>query len=251
MIKGHIHSIESLGTVDGPGLRYILFTQGCLLRCQFCHNPDTWEIGTPSREVTAEEMVEEIVPYIPYFNASGGGVTISGGEPLLQLPFIEQLFRRLKEEGIHTCIDTSAGCFNETPAFMKHFNPVQENTDLFLLDIKHIDNEKHLSLTGKPNTHILKFARMLSDRKQPVWIRHVLVPGITDDKEDLIKLGQFINSLENVEKFEILPYHQLGVHKWEALGIKYPLEGVEAPSDATVKQAYDYVDFKGKTPLNA
>ncbi|MEA7097516.1 pyruvate formate lyase-activating protein, partial [Salmonella enterica subsp. enterica serovar Montevideo] len=123
--------------------------------------------------------------------------------------------------------------------------------DLFLLDIKHIDNEKHLSLTGKPNTHILKFARMLSDRKQPVWIRHVLVPGITDDKEDLIKLGQFINSLENVEKFEILPYHQLGVHKWEALGIKYPLEGVEAPSDETVKQAYDYVDFKGKTPLNA
>lgn len=250
MIKGHIHSVESLGTVDGPGLRYILFTQGCLLRCQFCHNPDTWEIGAPSREVTADEIVEEVVPYIPYFNASGGGVTVSGGEPLLQLPFLEELFAKLKQHGISTCVDTSAGCFNDTPAFMHHFDEMQKNTDLFLLDIKHIDNEKHLKLTGKPNIHILRFAQMLSERKQPVWIRHVLVPSITDDKEDLIKLGEFINRLENVEKFEILPYHQLGVHKWEALGIQYPLSDVEPPSDEDVKLAYDLVNFKGKTPLN-
>lgn len=250
MIKGHIHSVESLGTVDGPGLRYILFTQGCLLRCQFCHNPDTWEIGTPSREVTADEILEEILPYIPYFNASGGGVTVSGGEPLLQLPFLEDLFAKLKANDISTCIDTSAGCYNDTPAFMHHFDALQENTDLFLLDLKHIDNEKHIKLTGKPNTHILKFARMLSDRKQPVWIRHVLVPGITDDEDDLRNLGKFINSLENVEKFEILPYHQLGVHKWEAMNLQYPLADVEPPSDEDVKTAYDLVNFKGLTPLS-
>ena len=251
MIKGHIHSVESLGTVDGPGLRYILFTQGCLLRCLFCHNPDTWQIGEPSREVTAEEMVQEILPYKPYFDASGGGVTVSGGEPLLQLPFLEELFKQLKAEGISTCIDTSAGCFNETPAFMNHFNELQKYTDLFLLDIKHIDNDKHLKLTGKPNTHILKFARLLSDRKQPVWIRHVLVPGLTDSREDLIKLGEFVNSLDNVVKFEILPYHQLGVHKWEALGIPYELTDVEPLSDEAVKTAYDLVGFKGLTPLNS
>ena len=251
MIKGHIHSVESLGTVDGPGLRYILFTQGCLLRCLFCHNPDTWQIGEPSRDVTAEEMVQEILPYKPYFDASGGGVTVSGGEPLLQLPFLAELFKQLKAEGISTCIDTSAGCFNETPAFMTHFNELQKYTDLFLLDIKHIDNDKHLKLTSKPNTHILKFARLLSDRKQPVWIRHVLVPGLTDSREDLIKLGEFVNSLDNVVKFEILPYHQLGVHKWEALGIPYELDDVEPPSDEEVKMAYDLVGFKGLTPLNS
>lgn len=251
MIKGHIHSVESLGTVDGPGLRYILFTQGCLLRCLFCHNPDTWKIGEPSRSVTPEEMTAEVLPYKPYFTASGGGVTVSGGEPLLQLPFLEAFFKLLKAEGIHTCIDTSAGCFNDTPAFMHHFDEVQKHTDLFLLDIKHINNEKHLKLTGKPNHHILQFARLLSERRQPVWIRHVLVPGLTDEKEDLVKLGEFINSLDNVEKFEILPYHQLGVHKWQALGIPYELSSVEPPDEDAVKEAYQLIDFKGKTPLNS
>lgn len=250
MIKGHIHSVESLGTVDGPGLRFIIFTQGCLLRCLYCHNPDTWEIGEPSREATAQEMLEEILPFKPYFASSGGGVTVSGGEPLLQLPFLEELFKLLKENDIHTCIDTSAGCVNDTHAFMHHFDELQKHTDLFLLDIKHIDNDKHLKLTGKPNTHILKFAKMLSERKQPVWIRHVLVPGLTDDKESLEKLGEFINSLDNVEKFELLPYHQLGVHKWQALGVPYQLTDVEPPTDEEVEQAYRYVNFKGKTPLS-
>ena len=229
MLKGHLHSVESMGTVDGPGLRYILFTQGCLLRCLYCHNPDTWKINEPSREVTVDEMVNEILPYQPYFEASGGGVTVSGGEPLLQMP--------------------SAGCVNDTPAFNRHFDELQKHTDLILLDIKHIDNDKHIKLTGKPNTHILKFARKLSDMKQPVWIRHVLVPGISDDKEDLIKLGEFINSLDNVEKFEILPYHQLGVHKWKNLGIPYQLENVEPPDDEAVKEAYRYVNFNGKIPV--
>lgn len=249
MLKGHIHSVESMGTVDGPGLRYILFTQGCLLRCLYCHNPDTWKINEPSREVTVDEMVNEILPYKPYFEASGGGVTVSGGEPLLQMPFLEQLFKELKANGVHTCIDTSAGCVNDTPAFNRHFDELQKHTDLILLDIKHIDNDKHIKLTGKPNTHILKFARKLSDMKQPVWIRHVLVPGISDDKEDLIKLGEFINSLDNVEKFEILPYHQLGVHKWKNLGIPYQLENVEPPDDEAVKEAYRYVNFNGKIPV--
>ncbi|HDB5785544.1 TPA: pyruvate formate lyase-activating protein [Staphylococcus aureus] len=249
MLKGHLHSVESLGTVDGPGLRYILFTQGCLLRYLYCHNPDTWKISEPSREVTVDEMVNEILPYKPYFDASGGGVTVSGGEPLLQMPFLEKLFAELKENGVHTCLDTSAGCANDTKAFQRHFEELQKHTDLILLDIKHIDNDKHIRLTGKPNTHILNFARKLSDMKQPVWIRHVLVPGYSDDKDDLIKLGEFINSLDNVEKFEILPYHQLGVHKWKTLGIAYELEDVEAPDDEAVKAAYRYVNFKGKIPV--
>ena len=216
MIKGHIHSVESMGTVDGPGLRYILFTQGCLLRCLYCHNPDTWKINEPSREVTVDEMVNEILPYQPYFDASGGGVTVSGGEPLLQMPFLEALFKSLKAYGIHTCIDTSAGCANDTIAFNRHFDTLQQYTDLILLDIKHIDNDKHMALTGRPNTHILKFAQKLSD---------------------------------NVEKFEILPYHQLGVHKWKTLGVHYQLEDVDPPDEEAVMAAYRYVNFKGKIPV--
>ncbi|SCS35108.1 pyruvate formate-lyase-activating protein [Staphylococcus caeli] len=250
MLKGHLHSIESMGTVDGPGLRYILFTQGCLLRCLYCHNPDTWQINTPSREVTVDEMVEEILSYKPYFEASGGGVTVSGGEPLLQMPFLTALFKSLKAHGIHTCIDTSAGCANDTVAFNRHFTELLKYTDLLLLDIKHINNEQHISLTGKPNTHILNVAQKLSELKQPVWIRHVLVPGYTDNSSDLIELGKFINTLDNVERFEILPYHQLGVHKWEAMNITYQLTDVEPPTDKDVKIAYQTVNFKGKTPMN-
>ncbi|EGQ2751754.1 pyruvate formate lyase-activating protein [Staphylococcus pseudintermedius] len=249
MIKGHIHSIESLGTVDGPGLRYIIFKQGCLLRCLYCHNPDTWKVNEPSRTATADELVNEIVPYLPYFQASGGGVTISGGEPLLQMPFIEELFEKLHAQGIHTCIDTSLGCANDTEAFKKHFDQVLTHTDLLMVDIKHIDNEKHQQLTGKPNTHILNYIQYLADKGQPIWIRHVLVPGLTDAPEDLKALGTFINQLGNVEKFEILPYHQLGVHKWEALGVPYALNDVEPPTDEDVERAYGYVNFTGVTPL--
>ncbi|WP_342388204.1 pyruvate formate-lyase-activating protein [Salinicoccus bachuensis] len=251
MIKGNLHSVESLGTLDGPGLRYVLFTQGCVLRCLFCHNPDTWKMRGAARVVTAEEMVEEIRPYIPYFKASGGGVTVSGGEPLLQMPFLTELFKALKAEGIHTCIDTSAGCANDSETFTNGMEELLKYTDLVLLDLKHIDNEKHIHLTKRPNTHILKFAEMLSERHQPIWVRHVLVPGLTDDAEDLIKLGRFINSLNNVEKFEILPYNQLGVHKWEALGVPYELNDVEPPSDTDVEAAYQLVDFRGMAPVTA
>lgn len=249
MLKGHLHSVESMGTVDGPGIRYILFMQGCLLRCLYCHNPDTWKVNSFSREVTVDEMIDEIISFKPYFEASGGGVTISGGEPLLQMPFITALFKALKENGIHTCLDTSAGCANDTLAFQRHFDELLKYTDLILLDIKHIDNERHIALTEKSNTHILKIAKKLSELKQPVWIRHVLVPGYTDAKEDLIQLGAFINTLDNVERFEILPYHQLGVHKWEAMNFSYPLKDVQPPTDNDVKLAYQFVNFKGNIPL--
>ncbi|MGV3275323.1 pyruvate formate-lyase-activating protein [Staphylococcus sp. 11261D007BR] len=250
MMKGYIHSVESLGTVDGPGLRYIIFTQGCLLRCLYCHNPDTWNIKNASREATVEELTTEILPYQPYFSASGGGVTLSGGEPLLQMPFIKELFKSLKQHGIHTCIDTSLGCANDTEAFRRHFDQLLPYTDLMMVDIKHIQNEKHKALTGRSNTHILNYIRYLSERKQPIWIRHVLVPGLTDAPEDLRALGEFINELDNVEKFELLPYHQLGVHKWESLGIPYQLNNVCPPSDSDVEKAYAYVNFKGKTPIS-
>ncbi len=190
-------------------------------------------------------MVDEITSFKPYFEASGGGVTISGGEPLLQMPIVTALFKALKANGIHTCIDTSAGCANDTLAFQRHFDKLLKYTDLILLDIKHIDNEKHIALTEKPNTQILKIAKKLSDIKQPVWIRHVLVPGYTDAKEDLIQLGAFINTLDNVERFELLPYHQLGVHKWEAMNLSYPLNKVQPPTDNDVKLAYQLVNFKG------
>ncbi|PHK50825.1 pyruvate formate-lyase-activating protein [Staphylococcus edaphicus] len=250
MLKGHLHSIESMGTVDGPGIRYILFTQGCLLRCLYCHNPDTWQINSPYREVTVDEMVNEIITYKPYFDASQGGVTVSGGEPLLQMPFLTALFKELQSQGIHTCIDTSAGCANDSIAFNRHFEELLQYTDLLLLDIKHMDDEQHVSLTGKSNKHILKVARKLSDMQQPVWIRHVLVPGYTDSEKALVQLGEFINSLKNVERFEILPYHQLGVHKWKALNIPYRLNEVAPPSDSKVRAAYRAVNFKGKIPID-
>lgn len=235
-MNGYIHSIESCGTVDGPGLRYIIFTQGCLLRCQFCHNPDTWEIGK-GREVTVSEIIKDLKTYLPFIKASKGGITVSGGEPLLQLDFLLALFKECKKLGIHTTIDTSGGCYSNDPLFQEKLAKVLQYTDLLLLDIKQINSKKHIKLTGKPNEHILEFAKYLSDRKIPVWIRHVLVPGITDNKEDLQNLRAFIDTLENVDKVEILPYHKLGVYKWQTLGLKYPLEHVEPPTEDVVQMA--------------
>jgi pyruvate formate lyase activating enzyme len=235
-MNGYIHSIESCGTVDGPGLRYIIFTQGCLLRCQFCHNPDTWEIGT-GREITVKEIIKDLQTYLPFIKASNGGITVSGGEPLLQLDFLLELFKECKKIGIHTTIDTSGGCYSHEQSFQEKLAQVLEYTDLLLLDLKQIDSKKHRKLTGRPNEHILEFATYLSERKIPVWIRHVLVPGITDEKEDLEKLRAFIDTLENVEKVEVLPYHKLGVYKWHTLGLKYPLEHVEPPTEEVVKMA--------------
>lgn len=247
MIYGNIHSTESFGTVDGPGIRYIVFTQGCLLRCQYCHNADTWNIGT-GRKMSVSEIINDLKSYLPFIEASGGGITVSGGEPLLQIPFLIELFKECKKLGIHTTIDSSGGCYSQAKYFQDNLKELMKYTDLILLDLKHIDREKHLKLTGKTNEHILEFARFLSDINKPVWIRHVLVPTVTDDEEDLIKLGEFISTLKNVEKVEILPYHKLGIYKWETLGLQYPLNDIEPPTDESVKHAYELLTNK-LTPL--
>ncbi|GER65873.1 pyruvate formate-lyase-activating enzyme [Weizmannia acidilactici] len=234
-ISTSIHSTESFGTVDGPGIRYVVFTQGCPLRCKFCHNPDTWKINE-GKEMTVDEIMKDVQDYLPFIEASGGGITVSGGEPLLHIDFLIELFKACKEIGVHTCIDTAGGNFSHSTRFMKGLDELMKYTDLVLLDIKHIDPEKHKWLTGMSNEHILDFAHYLSDKHIPVWIRHVLVPGVDTDK-DLYKTSDFIHSLPNVEKIEILPYHKLGVYKYEALGIDYPLKGIEPPTKKEVAHA--------------
>ena len=221
---GNIHSIETFGTVDGPGIRYIVFTQGCLLRCQYCHNADTWEIGQ-GKQMSVDEIIQDLTSYLPFFKSSGGGITVSGGEPLLQLPFLIELFKECKKMGIHTTIDSSGGCYSTAPLFQEQLNELLSYTDFILLDLKHINRKKHIQLTGMANDHIIEFARFLSEREIPVWIRHVLVPGITDDEQDLNDLGDFIGTLKNVKKLEILPYHKFGVYKWETLGLRLSFKG--------------------------
>lgn len=226
-----IHSIESFGTVDGPGIRYVVFFQGCMLRCKYCHNRDTWETNTGTiREV--EDLIAEVKKYKNYIVPSKGGVTASGGEPLLQAKFVAHFFKRLHDNDFHTALDTS-GNFPITEDIKK----VLKYTDLVLLDIKHIDNDKCKELTGIPNYHTLDFARYLSDHEIPMWIRQVIVPGITDQKEDLLKLKDFISTLKNVEKIELLPYHSMGKFKWENLGLRYPLEGVRDANQEDIKKA--------------
>lgn len=236
-MKGRIHSIETFGTVDGPGIRYVVFTQGCLLRCQFCHNADTWGLHG-GKEMEVQEIIEDLTAYLPFINASGGGITVSGGEPLLQLPFLSELFKACKQIGIHTTIDTSGGCYSTASHFQEQLLELLSYTDLILLDLKHINRKKHINLTGMGNDHILAFATFLSEKQVPVWIRHVLVPTINDNVDDLRNLGEFISTLSNVEKVEILPYHKLGVYKWEALGLDYPLVGIDPPSEESVNYAY-------------
>lgn len=236
MVTGRIHSVESFGAVDGPGLRYVVFTQGCLLRCQFCHNADTWKIGN-GKEMTLQEIMDDVLSYLPFFEASGGGITVSGGEPLLQMDFLIELFKECKKHGIHTTIDSSGGPFNRRPNFMEKLDELLQYTDLILLDLKHIDSEKHKFITGMTNEHILDFAQYLSEKNIPVWIRHVLVPTLSDFDEDLLRLANFIKTLNNVEKIEVLPYHKLGVYKWESLGLEYKLKDVEPPSQERVENA--------------
>jgi len=236
MVTGRIHSVESFGAVDGPGLRYVVFTQGCLLRCQFCHNADTWKIGN-GKEMTVQEIMDDVLAYLPFFEASGGGITVSGGEPLLQMDFLIELFKECKKHGIHTTIDSSGGPFNRRPTFMVKLDELLQYTDLILLDLKHIDSKKHKFITGMTNEHILDFAQYLSEKNIPVWIRHVLVPTLSDFDEDLYRLADFIKTLNNVEKIEVLPYHKLGVYKWENLGLEYKLKDVEPPSQERVENA--------------
>lgn len=229
-MKARIHSFESLGAVDGPGVRFVIFMQGCSLKCKYCQNRDTWDLHG-GQEYSVDEILEKILRYKNYIMPNGG-VTISGGEPLIQANFLIELFTKLKEYNIHTCIDTS-GSFDLSYDIKKLINL----TDLFLLDIKCINDKKCLELTGISNKKELSFAKYLSDSNKPLWIRQVLVPGITDDEQDLLKLKEFISSLKTVEKVEILPYHDLGKFKWEKLDLKYPLEGCRTASIEDVKKA--------------
>ncbi|ERJ12568.1 pyruvate formate-lyase-activating protein [Haloplasma contractile] len=222
-----IHSIESFGTVDGPGVRYVIFLKGCPLRCQYCHNPDTW-IMTDENVKTVDELIQDIKKYSVFIKPKGG-VTVSGGEPFLQIDFLIELFKELKKQDIHTAVDTSGITFKENESNEK-IDELMKYTDLVLLDIKQINDLKHQTLTGHTNKNILAFARYLSNKNIPVWIRHVLVPGITTDKEDLQELRTFLDTLNNIHKIEVIPYHTLGTYKWENIGLKYPLEQTNPPS---------------------
>lgn len=235
-MTGRIHSLESFGTVDGPGIRYVVFTQGCPMRCMYCHNPDTWDING-GREVTVEEILSEFNANRDFY--AKGGITVTGGEPLLQMDFLTELFKQAKSQGIHTCIDTSGITFN--PQNTEKMDTLMSYTDLIMLDIKHIDNEEHIKLTGKSNTNILQFAKYLEERKKPLWVRHIIVEGITDKPEYLTRLGRFIGSLKNLSALDVLPYHTMGVNKYKELGIPYKLEGVPALPLSEAVKAKQYI----------
>ncbi len=237
MTKGFVHSVESFGSVDGPGIRFLIFLQGCPMRCQFCHNPDSWKTGI-GEERTADELLDQAERFRAYWG-DNGGITVSGGEALLQIDFLLELFEKAKQRGIGTCLDTSAQLFTRKSPFFEKFERLMELTDTVLLDIKHIDDEEHRKLTRHSNANILDCARYLSEIDKPVWIRHVLIPGITDKDEYLVKLRDFLSTLHNIERIEVLPYHTLGVYKYEKLGIGYPLKDVQPPAAERVANAND------------
>ncbi|MFI3207902.1 MAG: pyruvate formate-lyase-activating protein [Eubacteriales bacterium] len=232
MKEGYIHSIESCGTVDGPGIRYVIFTQGCPLRCQYCHNPDTWKVGV-GKTKTVDEVLEGFYSNQAFYRT--GGVTVTGGEPMLQMEFLIDLFRNLKEHGVHTCLDTSGIVYQDrNRKFMDQLEELLPLTDLVMLDIKHIRPDRHIALTGHSNEGILAFAQYLDRKHIPMWIRHVMVPGITFFREYLEELGTFMGSLHNIQALDVLPYHSMGVSKYEELNIEYPLRGVP---DGTKEEA--------------
>ena len=233
--KVRVHSIESFGAADGPGVRFIVFLQGCNMRCKYCHNPDTWNMND-GEEMTSDELLKRALRYKSYWKDSGG-ITVSGGEPLLHIDFLIDFFRRAKEYGVHTVIDTAGNPFTRDEPFFSKFNELMNYTDLFLLDIKEMDNERHSYITGFSNDNILDMAKYLSEIKKPVWIRHVLVPDGSDKDEYLHRLADFIHTLSNVERVEVLPYHTLGKFKWENLGLPYPLEGVNPPTQERIDNA--------------
>ncbi len=226
-MQGRIHSLESFGTVDGPGTRFVVFTQGCPMRCAYCHNPDTWDTKGGTLMEPAE-IIEQYLKNSPFY-ANGGGLTVTGGEPLMQVDFLIDLFTLAKENNIHTCIDSSGIMFNPDNAFfMEKLDKLMTLTDLVMLDIKHIDPDKHRELTLQPNHNILKFAAYLNEKKVDMWIRHVVVPGFTDDEKYLYDLGYFIGAFTNLKALDVLPYHTMGEKKYEAIGVEYRLKGVPA-----------------------
>lgn len=225
-MQGRIHSLESFGTVDGPGVRFVVFVQGCPMRCAYCHNPDTWEMNGGTL-MEPEYIIEQYERNIGFYK--GGGITVTGGEPLMQVDFLIDLFTLAKKKNIHTCIDTSGIAFNpENTAWVEKLDKLMALTDLVMLDIKHIDPEKHKELTAQSNHNILAFVSYLNDHNIDMWIRHVVVPGITDDDKYLFDLGYFIGKFKNLKALDVLPYHTMGEKKYEQLGIEYKLKGVPA-----------------------
>lgn len=246
MVKGYIHSTESFGTVDGPGIRFVVFTQGCPMRCIYCHNPDTWEMCRGER-ISADEIISIFNKNRSFYK--DGGITVTGGEPLLQIDFVTDIFKKAKSDNIHTCLDTSGITFNEdNPEYIKKLELLMKYTDLVMLDIKHIDPEKHKAITGHSNKQVLGFAKFLEQKNIPVWIRHIIIQGITDNPEDLTKLGEFIGELTNLKALDVLPYHTMGVNKYKELGIVYPLDGMPAlPFDEAIKAKKLILDGVKKT----
>ncbi|MCI2105313.1 MAG: pyruvate formate-lyase-activating protein [Intestinimonas sp.] len=234
MTLGRIHSLESMGLVDGPGIRTVVFLQGCRLRCRYCHNPDTWqrEGGT---ETTPRELTDRLIRFKSYYKSSGGGVTFSGGEPLMQPDFLLETLHLCRDAGIHTCLDT-AGCG------LGHYDKILADTDLILYDVKHYRPDGYRQVTGHGMDETLSFVKAVRAAGTPMWVRHVVVPGLTDGEEHIRELGRYIRTLPNVEKTELLPYHLLGVSKYRGLGIPYPLEGVPAMERKTVEQYQNILD---------
>lgn len=235
-MKGYIHSTESFGTVDGPGVRFVVFFQGCPMRCQYCHNPDTWDFGK-GIEKTANELIAEYKSGKEFYKS--GGITATGGEPLAQPEFLSEFFSLAKNMNVHTCLDTSGAVYN--PENHANIDDVLKYTDLVMLDIKHIDNEKHKRLTGIGNEHILAFAEHIRDLNIPVWIRHVVVPGITDNHDDLFRLGEYLSCLSNLKALDVLPYHDMAKAKYKNLGIEYPLPDTPPMSKDGAIKARDII----------
>ena len=223
-MNGFVHSTESFGTVDGPGVRFVVFLQGCPMRCQYCHNPDTWKMNTGAVR-SAQSLIQEYERNKAFY--AKGGITVTGGEALMQIDFLLELFTLAKQKNIHTCLDTSGITYRPgNSSYNEKLDELMKVTDLVMLDIKHIDPEGHKTLTGHDNAGILAFARYLEEKNIPVWIRHVVVPGITDEEVQLTRLGSFLGTLSNVKALDVLPYHIMGVTKYEQLSIPYPLDGV-------------------------
>ncbi len=243
--KAKIHSIQTLGTVDGPGIRFVIFLQGCPLRCLYCHNPDTFYIDNFKIEKTANEL---LLQYEQNKQFCSGGITVTGGEPLLQIGFLIDLFKKAKEKGINTCIDTSGATFNKNAT--SKFDILMKYTDIVMLDIKHIDNEEHIKLTGASNKNILDFALYLSDKNIPVWIRHVVVPNITYNEKYLTKLGEFLYNIKSLEGIDVLPYHSMGISKYEELGMEYKLKDTPDLPKQYAKYAKDFILYGIKKAKN-
>ena len=243
-IQGSVHSFETFGSVDGPGIRFVTFLNGCQMRCKYCHNVDTWK--QKEANISSDEVLDKALRYRSYWK-DNGGITISGGEPLLQIDFVLDIFKKAKKKGIHTVLDTSGNPFTRQEPFFSKLEELMDICDLVLLDLKHIDEVAHKNLTAQSNKNILEFATYLSDIQKPVWIRHVLVPGVNDDEDSLLRLHDFISTLHNIERFEVLPYHTLGIFKWEEMGMTYGLEGVEPPTKQAIEHANEVLNTKSYT----